>query len=121
VPDLVLLLMVPPAQALERIRQARGQVDDVFEREDHLARVDSVYRTLMGPHVHSVDAGQPIEVVTAAMQQKIQEILTMHHLTSSLPGRAWVISLFLLAIRVSINISGTQNFQRGRWSVSTAG
>ena len=88
VPDLVLLLMVPPAQALERIRQARGQADDVFEREDHLTRVDSVYRTLMGPHVHSVDAGQPIEVVTAAMQQKIQEILTMHHLTSSLPGRA---------------------------------
>ena len=28
VPDLVLLLMIPPAQALERIRQARGQTDE---------------------------------------------------------------------------------------------
>jgi dTMP kinase len=87
-PDLVLLLMVPPAQALERIRQARGQSHDEFEREDHLTKVDRVYRTLMGPHVHSVDAGQPIEVVTAVMQQKIQELLTMHHLTSPVPGRA---------------------------------
>ena len=87
VPDLVLLLRVPPAQALERIRQARGQTDDVFEREDHLTKVDNVYRTLMGPHVHSVDAGQPIEVVTAAMQQKIQETLSAHHLTAPSPAR----------------------------------
>jgi dTMP kinase len=88
VPDLVLLLMIPPAQALERIRRARGQADDMFEREDHLNKVDNVYRTLIGCHVHSIDASQPIEVVTAAMQQKIQEILTKHHLTSSLARRA---------------------------------
>jgi dTMP kinase len=81
VPDLVLVLMIPPAQALERIRQARGQTDDVFEREDHLTKVDRVYRTLMGPQVHSVDANQPIEVVTAVMQQKIQETLSPYLLT----------------------------------------
>jgi dTMP kinase len=82
VPDLVLLLMIPPAQALERIRQARGQTDDVFEREDHLTKVDRVYRTLIGPQVHSVDANQPIDVVTAIMQQKIQEALSPYFLTS---------------------------------------
>jgi dTMP kinase len=87
VPDLVLLLMVPPAQALERIRQERGQTDDVFEREDHLHQVNSVYRTLTGPHVHPIDAGQPIEVVTAAMQQKIQETLGAYLLTSPSPVR----------------------------------
>jgi dTMP kinase len=87
VPDLVLLLMVPPAQALERIRQARGQADDVFEREDHLNKVNGVYQTLMGPHVHPIDAGQPIEVVTAAMRQKIQDTLSMCSLSSPTPGR----------------------------------
>jgi thymidylate kinase len=87
VPDLVLLLMVPPAQALERIRQARGQTDDAFEREDHLNRVYSVYCTLMGPHVHPIDAGQPIEVVTAAMRQKIQDTLTMDSPSSPAQGR----------------------------------
>jgi hypothetical protein len=59
----------------------------VFEREDHLTKVDSVYRTLMGPHVHSVDAGQPIEVVTAAMQQKIQDTLNACSLSFPAQGR----------------------------------
>jgi dTMP kinase len=87
-PDLVLWLRLPPAQALERIRQARGQADQMFEREDHLHKVDRLYRTLLGPQVHAVDAGQPLEAVTAAMQQKIQAILTRHHLTSTLPEGA---------------------------------
>ena len=80
-PDLVLLLMMPPAQALERIRQARGQTDDMFERENHLIKVDGIYRTLMGPQVRSIDASQPIEVVTAVMQQNIQQILNPYLLT----------------------------------------
>jgi dTMP kinase len=87
VPDLVLLLMMPPAQALERIRQARDHTDDVFEREDHLIKVDSIYRTLMGPQVYCVDASQPIEVVTAIMQQQIQETLDPHLLSSLSSGR----------------------------------
>jgi dTMP kinase len=87
VPDLVLLLMVPPVQALERIRQARGQTDDAFEREDHLNKVNSIYCTLTGPYVHPIDAGQPIDVVTAAMRQKIQDTLTMYSLSSPAQGR----------------------------------
>ena len=59
----------------------------MFEREDHLTKVDSVYRTLMGPHVHSVDAGQPTEVVTAAMQQKIQDTLSMCSLSFPAQGK----------------------------------
>jgi dTMP kinase len=86
-PDLVLLLLVPPVQALERIRQARGHTDDVFEREHHLTEVDRVYRTLIGPRIHSVDASQPLEVVTAALQQKIQATLKPYLLSSSAPGR----------------------------------
>jgi dTMP kinase len=86
-PDLVLLLMMPPVQALERIRQARGQTDDVFERENHLTEVDRLYRTLMGPQVRSIDACQPIELVTAVMQQNIQEILNPYLLTPPSSGQ----------------------------------
>jgi dTMP kinase len=82
VPDLVLLLMIPPAQALARIRQARGRTDDAFEREGHLTKVDRIYRTLMGLKVHSVDASQSIEVVTAVMQQQIQATLSVYLLSS---------------------------------------
>ena len=123
VPDLVLLLMVPPAQALERIRQARGQADDVFEREDHLNKVNCVYHTLTGPHIHPIDAGQPIEVVTAAMQQKIQETLSPYFLISPIAqtGGRVVSTLSSRHPGESINIRGMQGiFQPGRWSLSTA-
>ena len=90
VPDLVMVLLVSPAQALERIRQARGRADDVFEREDYLKRVDELFRTLQGPHIHPIAADQPIDAVTAALQQTIQEILDRHSLTppSPSPGSA---------------------------------
>jgi dTMP kinase len=76
VPDAVFLLLVSPAQALKRIRQGRGQMDEVFEREDYLNKVDEVFRTLQGPHIYPIAADQPIAIVTAALQQKIQEILS---------------------------------------------
>jgi dTMP kinase len=85
VPDLVLLLMLPPAQALERIRQDRGRADAVFEREDYLKRVDEAFRTLKGPQIHPVAADQPIDTVTAALQQKIQDVLNTCSLSSPSP------------------------------------
>jgi dTMP kinase len=75
VPDVVFLLLISPAQAVERIRHARGRADDVFEREDYLKRVDAVFRTMQGPHIHPIAADQPIDRVTSALQQTIQEIL----------------------------------------------
>jgi dTMP kinase len=76
VPDAVFLLLVSPAQALERIRHGRPQVTDGFEREDYLHKVDEIFRTLQAPHLHLIAADQPIEIVTAAVQEKIQEILS---------------------------------------------
>jgi dTMP kinase len=75
VPDVVCLLLGSPSLALERIRRGRGRADDVFEREEYLKRVDEVFRTLRGPHIHHIDADQPVDVVTAILQQKIQTIL----------------------------------------------
>jgi dTMP kinase len=75
VPDAVFLLLISPAQALARIHHARGRADEVFEREDYLNRVDEVFRMLHGPHIHPIAADQPIDVVTAALQEKVQDIL----------------------------------------------
>jgi dTMP kinase len=76
VPDVTFLLLVSPAQALERIRHARGRADEVFEREDYLKRVEAVFRTMQGPHIHPIAADQPIDLVTSALQHRIQEILS---------------------------------------------
>jgi dTMP kinase len=75
VPDLVFLLLVSPARALERIRQERGQTDNVFEREDNLRKVDGIFRTLQGAYINSIEADQPIDVITAILQKKVQAIL----------------------------------------------
>ena len=77
VPDVVLLLLVSPTQALARIRHVRGRADDVFEREDYLTKVHEVFRTLTGPHIHPIDVNRPIDVVTAVLQRKIQNTLSM--------------------------------------------
>jgi dTMP kinase len=86
IPDLVLVLMLPPAQALQRIRQTRGGMDDSFEQEEYLAKVEAMYRTLGGSQVHYIDADQPIEVVTATMQEMIQATLCPFVLPSAVSG-----------------------------------
>jgi dTMP kinase len=78
-PDAVFLLLISPAQALERIRQARGRADEGFEREDYLKRVDEVFRALQGPQIYPIAADQPLEIVTSALQEKMQGILSAQH------------------------------------------
>jgi dTMP kinase len=75
VPDLVLILLIPPTEALQRIRQRRGQTADTFEREDYLQRVDGIFRTLQGPYIHPIAADQSSEIVTSVLQEKIQQCL----------------------------------------------
>jgi dTMP kinase len=75
VPDLLFILLIPPAEALKRIRQGRGQTEDAFEREEYLNRVDGIFRTLKGTYIHFIAADQSSEVVTAVLQEKIQAFL----------------------------------------------
>jgi dTMP kinase len=75
VPDLVLILLIPPIKALQRIQQRRSQTADAFEQEASLQRVDGIFRTLKGPYIHPIAADQPIPMVTAILQEKIQQCL----------------------------------------------
>jgi dTMP kinase len=75
IPDAVFVLLLSPAHALARIRLARGHTDEVFEREDYLQKVDEVFRTLNGPHIHVVAADQPLDVVTSSLQRRVQELI----------------------------------------------
>jgi thymidylate kinase len=85
VPDLVCILLIPPTEALQRIRQGRGQTEDAFEREDYLKRVDGIFRTLQGTQIHPIAADRSSEVVTAILQQKIQQCLDASPLTPPSP------------------------------------
>jgi dTMP kinase len=85
VPDLVLLLLVSPAQALVRIRHARGRADEVFEREEYLQHVHEIFRAMTGPHIQLIDGEQSIDAVTEALRQKVAESLSAYSLTSPSP------------------------------------
>jgi len=76
VPDAVFVFLMSPAQALARIRCGRTQGGDAFEQEEYLTRVAAIFRAMQGPHIHALAADQPMEVVTSALQRKVQEILT---------------------------------------------
>ena len=70
-PDLVLLLWLEPAAALERIRQNRETLDN-FEQLEYLEKVAAIYRRLaeQNPNFVSVDASQPLaHVVTDCLRQ----------------------------------------------------
>jgi dTMP kinase len=85
VPDLVFILLIPPTEALKRIRQRHGQTVDAFEREDYLQRVDAIFRTLQGPNIHLIAADLSSEVVTAVLQEKVQQYLDANILTPPSP------------------------------------
>jgi dTMP kinase len=85
VPDLVFILLIPPHEAIQRIRQGRAQTMDAFEREDYLQRVDGIFRTLQGPYIHPIAADQSSEMLTAVLQEKIQQCLDANSLIPPSP------------------------------------
>jgi dTMP kinase len=67
-PDILLILDVAPQVGLARVR-SRGDVADLFEKEDELARAREIFLRLAGdPQTHVLDATQPLETITNTVQ-----------------------------------------------------
>lgn len=56
VPDLVILCVLPPEEAVRRIQLYRGEELNHFEQEEGLRRVDRVFRGLTADFIRRVDA-----------------------------------------------------------------
>ena len=61
-PDLLIVLDIDPKLGLQRIRE-RGDLADLFEREDELARARSIFRELSIPNLHFIDARLPAHTI----------------------------------------------------------
>ncbi len=62
-PDLILLLVLPSALGIQRIRSMRGEVPNAFEQEAELLKVAAVFDRLEDPRIRRIDGSQSIEEV----------------------------------------------------------
>jgi len=75
VPDLVLLLVVPPALGVKRIRTLRGESLNAFEQEEELKRVASIFDQLDRSYIRRLDASQSVEEVQRAVFAEVCGLL----------------------------------------------
>lgn len=62
-PDLALLLELPPAAGLARVAGRGAPAEPAFEKEDFLARVRAIFDALERPYLERVDAEGPPDTV----------------------------------------------------------
>lgn len=75
VPDLVILLELPPAQAVMRIQQYRQDSLNHFEQEEGLRQVAQVFQSLDREYIKRVDGSQEIGVVHSQIVAHVRACL----------------------------------------------
>ncbi len=74
-PDLALLLVLPPADGLARVAARGGPAEPAFERADFLARVREIFDALDRPYLERVDAAGPPGAVAARIAEAVHRRL----------------------------------------------
>lgn len=75
VPDLVLLLTLPPDQSIHRIKTLRGEALNDFEQEETLTRVAAIFAGLERPYIARVDAGGSLTEVQDRIEARVRRLL----------------------------------------------
>jgi dTMP kinase len=73
VPDLVLLLEMDPARALERVHTRGGVVEGVFEQREFLDRVAAVFRSIDRPYLERVAADRDPEEIALEIATRVRK------------------------------------------------
>lgn len=74
-PDLVLLLVLDPAEGVARVKARGGSSDPEFEREEFLARVADVFAGLELDVVERIDASESPDAVEAEIGRRVKDRL----------------------------------------------
>lgn len=74
-PDLVILLTMPIAESLRRIRESRGEELNDFEQEDQLRRVAALFATFNDPCIVRIDAAAPLDQVAGDIRRAADRLL----------------------------------------------
>lgn len=74
-PDLVLLLTMPVAESVARIRELRGEVLNDFEQQDQLEKVAALFASFPHQCIVRIPALSPVAQVHAAIVGAVQQML----------------------------------------------
>ncbi len=75
VPDLLILLKISPATAMERIEQ-RGVAANLFEKEAELAKCAAIFDRIEGRYVLRLDGENPPDAIHARIAARVDELLS---------------------------------------------
>ena len=74
-PDLVLLLTLPAAESVARIRELRGETLNDFEQQEQLEKVAVLFASFPHSCIVRIHAAQPVAEVQAAIREAVQQLL----------------------------------------------
>lgn len=77
-PDLLVILELDVAAALERVRHSRGSVPDAFEGETYLRDVEAGFRRIQHPHLLRLDAREPTDRLVQRIIERLPERFRGH-------------------------------------------
>lgn len=76
VPDLVILLVVPPALGIKRIQTLRGEALNAFEQEAELKRVAAIFDLFDQQYIKRINATQSVAAVQKAVITEVRQFLS---------------------------------------------
>jgi dTMP kinase len=76
IPDLVIILDIAADQGLARIAERKTR-DELFEREDYLAKVRKIFRSFRGRNIMHLDGRGDKRAIAAAIWARVQKLLTV--------------------------------------------
>jgi dTMP kinase len=79
VPDAVFILDTPPSIGLNRIKNLRGEMPNIFEEQSYLTRVRNIFNNLAElPYVYIIKGDDSIQKVHEILTKKTMQILNQY-------------------------------------------
>jgi dTMP kinase len=73
-PDLLLIIQGSLDESFRRIEQGRDSFSS-FEKRDYLEKVQNIFGTFIGSHIHRINGDPPVEEVQQVLRQEVNVLL----------------------------------------------
>jgi len=77
IPDLVIIIEIPPRLSINRITEQRGDVLNDFEQLEALQKVDSIFKQMDLPYIERIDGSVPEDEVHQQVISLVDALLSL--------------------------------------------